>query len=126
MSFGDRFRSFFSRRNNPDLQHLELFAHNHKGVEGFVEPETATNPTTLLLVDRVGEHVRGAVRDPRDAWAFCDRLGIPVYDAAVIGYPQRLKDFDRGKGGDPDALEAEIADLEERLGSPGDETPPNE
>ena len=126
MSFGDRIRGFFSRRSNPDLQHLELFAHNHKGVEGYVEPQTATNPTTLLLVDRVGEHVRGAVRDPRDAWAFCERLGLPVYDAAVIGYPQRMKDFNRGKGGDPDAWEAEIAELERRLDAPGEESPPNE
>ena len=124
MSFGDRIRDFFSRRSNPDLQHLELFIQNHKGVEGFVEPQTATNPTTLLLVDRVGEHVRGAVRDPRDAWAFCERLGVPVYDAAVIGYPQRMKDFDRGKSGDPDALEAEIAELEQRLGSSGETDPP--
>lgn len=125
MGLGDRIRNFFSRRSSPDLAHLELFAQNHKGVEGYVEPQTATNPTTLLLVDRVGEHTRGAVRDPRQAFGFCERLGLPVYDAAVIGYPQRMKDFARGRAADPSALDAEIADLERRLGAGEDETPHN-
>jgi hypothetical protein len=123
MGFGDRIRNFFARRASSDLGHLELFAQNHKGVEGFVEPQTATNPTTLLLVDRVGEHTRGAVRDPQEAFKFCERLGIPVYDAAVIGYPQRMKDFARGRAADPAALDAEIAELERRLDGEEGETP---
>jgi hypothetical protein len=116
MGLGDRIRNFFARRSSPDLEHLELFATSHRGVEGFVEPQTATNPTTLLLVDGVGEHVRGAVRDPKEAFSFCERLGLPVYDAAVIGYPQRMKDYARGRAADPTALDAQIEDLERRLG----------
>ena len=123
MGLGDRIRKFFAGRGASDLGHLELFLKNHQGVEGFVEPQTATNPTTLLLVDRVGEHVRGAVRDPAEASRFCERHGLPVYDAAVIGYPQRMKDFARGRAADPSALDAQIADLERRLGDPGEGSP---
>jgi hypothetical protein len=123
MGLGDRIRSFFARRGGPDVAHLELFAQNHQGVEGFVEPQTATNPTTLLLVDRFGEHTRGAVRDARQAFELCERWGLPVYDAAVIGYPQRMKDFVKGRAADPSALDAQIADLERRLGDPESEPP---
>ena len=117
MGLGDWIRSLFSKRANPALEHLELFVQGHKGVEGFIEPQTATSPPTLLLVDRIGDHVRGAVREPDDAVAFSERLGIPVYDAGVIGYPQRLRDFERGRAMDPDALDRQIEDLERRLGA---------
>lgn len=122
MGLGDRIRNFFSRRSSPDLGPLELFAREHQGVEGFVEPQTATNPTTLLLVDRIGEHTRGEVRDPRQAFEFCERLGLPVYDAAVIGYPQRMKDFAKGRAADTSVLDAQIAEMERRLGGSEGET----
>lgn len=90
----DRFRRFFKRGGGgPELEALMRFAGERKGVEGFIEPLTATQPTTLLLVDREGDHARAPVREPRDAVRFCDKLGIPVYDAAVIGYPKRMKEF---------------------------------
>ena len=121
MSFADRIRGFFSKRGNPELGALEDFAARHQGVEGYIEPRTATNPTTLLLVDRRGEHVRGAVRDPADAISFCDRLGIPVYDAQVIGYPKRMRN--PGAPQPADALESEIAELERRLREEGPDVP---
>jgi hypothetical protein len=115
VGLGDLFRGFFSRRNNPDLIELEAFAQSRKGIEGYIEPRTATNPTTLLLVDRRGEHARGAVREPEDAVQFCERLGIPVYDAQVVGYPQRMKDFQRGRAPEAADLDRQIEDLERRL-----------
>ncbi|MGH2753755.1 MAG: hypothetical protein ACRDLB_04920, partial [Actinomycetota bacterium] len=116
MGFGDRIRGFFSRRNNPELGELERFAAERKGVEGYIEPKTATSPTTLLLVDRDGAHVRGAVREPADAFAFCERRGLPVYDAQVIGYPKRMKDYERNRrSAASESLDADIADLERRL-----------
>lgn len=122
MGLGDSIRRFFARRSNPALEHLELFARSHEGVEGFVEPRTTTNPTTLLLVDRIGEHIRGPVRDPQEADAFCDRLGIPVYDAAVIGYPQRMKDFQKGRRPDSASVDEQFAEIERRLQEPGRDT----
>lgn len=125
-SFGDRIRAFFSKRGNPALGELEGFAAERKGVEGFIEPQTATSPTTLLLVDRDGDHLRAPVKDPRDAAAFCDRHSIPVYDAQVIGYPKRMKDFDkRTRRGEAASLDADIAELEKRLAHDDPSAPDN-
>lgn len=116
MSLGDRIRGFFSKKNNPGLKELEVFAQERKGVEGYIEPRTPTSPTTLLLVDRDGDHRRAPVRERDDAVAFCEGRGVPVYDAEVIGYPKRMKDFEkRRRTVDAAALDAEIAELERRL-----------
>ena len=116
MSLGDRIRSFFSKKNNPGLIELEPFVLARKGVEGFIEPKTPASPTSLLLVDRDGDHLRAAVREPADAVAFCERHSIPVYDAQVIGYPKRMREFEkRRKTGALDSLDEDIAELERRL-----------
>lgn len=94
-AIGDRIRAFFSKRKNPALVELGQFAADRKGVEGYIEPRTPTSPATLLLVDRDGDHRRAPVHDPADAVAFCGSLGIPVYDAQVLGYPQRMRDFEK-------------------------------
>jgi hypothetical protein len=117
VAFGDFIRSFFTKRRNPQLGELESFLADHKGVEGYIEPRTATQSTTLLLVDRDGASVRGAVRDPQDAVAFCDRWSIPVYDAAVVGYPRRMRNGPSRRA--PDYVDEQIADLERRLRDTG-------
>lgn len=120
MSLGDRIRAFFNKKNNPGLKELDVFVAERKGVEGYIEPQTSTSPTTLLLVDRDGDHLRAPVREPDDAIGFCERHGIPVYDAQVIGYPKRMKDFERRRRTvDTEALDAEIAELERRLKEEG-------
>jgi hypothetical protein len=125
LGLGDRIRAFFSKRGNPALLQLDAFVAEHKGIEGFVEPRTTTNPTTLLLVDRYGKHVRAPVRDPRDAYSFCEQHGIPVYEAQVVGYPKRMKDFEKKRrAAADDAIDQEIADLERRLAEI--EEPPQE
>ncbi|MFP5299292.1 MAG: oxidoreductase, partial [Actinomycetota bacterium] len=91
MGFSDRIRRFFSKRANPELSKLEQWVQGRRGLEGYIEPRTATNPTTLLMVDRDGDYLRAPVREPEEAIGFCNALGIPVYDAAVMGYPDRMK-----------------------------------
>ena len=115
MSLGDRIRAFFSKRRNPELPALAEFAQTRKGVEGFIEPQTSTNPTTLLLVDRDGDSRRAPVRDPEDAVAFCDQHGLPVYDAQVVGYPKRMKEFERGGRRQREQLDEQFAEIEKRL-----------
>ena len=122
MALGDFIRRFFDRKRNPELAQLEAFVARHRGVEGYVEPRTATQSTTLLLVDREGASIRGAVRDREDAIDFCERHGLPVYDAAVVGYPKRMVEH-RGARGASDRVDQEIADLERRLHEGGSSAP---
>lgn len=80
-----------------DELHLHEFVTSRRGVEGFVEPRTAVSDVTLLLVAHDGEWTRRRV--PSVAWAheFCNRNQVPSYDAAVVGIPQRMRDFNRRK-----------------------------
>ena len=62
----------------------------------------------------------------RDAMAFCKSKSIPLYDAQVIGYPKRMKEFEkRSKEGalEVTSFESEIDNLERRLSEPGNDTP---
>lgn len=92
--FGRRRRPGTIRRSdNPDQAHLREFAQTRQGVEGFVEPRTAVTDYTLLLVAIDGEWTRRRV--PSVAWAhnFANKMGIPSYDAAVVGYPPRMREY---------------------------------
>ncbi len=126
MAFGESIRRLFSKRGTSDLSVLGNFAKERRGIEGYIEPQTATSPITLLLVDRDGDHVRAPVRDVRDATAFCRSRSIPIYEARVIGYPKRMKDFEkRSREGafEVASFESEIEDLERRLSEPGGDAP---
>jgi hypothetical protein len=76
-----------------DLAHLKAFAAGHTGVEAFVEPPTAVTTTTVVFVASTGEWTRRRVRDARTAHELANKLAIPSYDAAVVGYPQRMRDW---------------------------------
>jgi hypothetical protein len=76
-----------------DVRHLEEFARTHQGVEAFVEPPTAVTTTTVVLVANTGEWTRRRAPDARAAHGLANRLGVPSYDAAVVGYPQRMRDY---------------------------------
>lgn len=73
--------------------HLTEFVRTHRGVEAFVEPRTAVTQTTILLVAHDGEWTRRVVPSPEWAYAFAEHLQIPGYDALVVGYPQRMRDY---------------------------------
>jgi hypothetical protein len=87
-----------------DQEHLQQFVEGHRGVEGFVEPRTAVSDVTLLLVAHDGEWTRRRVPSVDWAHKFCNRYQVPSYDAAVVGIPQRMRDYNRRKkleGGAP-------------------------
>lgn len=89
------------RSDSADLDHLKAFARTHTGVEAFVEPPTAVSTTTVVFVASTGEWTRRRAPDARAAHALANKLGIPSYDAAVVGYPQRMRDWnERRRGGD--------------------------
>ncbi|MGH1562604.1 hypothetical protein [Mumia sp. DW29H23] len=81
--------------DSADRAHLEKFIESRAGVEGFVEPPTAVSQVTLLLVAKDGEWTRRRV--PSASWAhdFGNKHRVPTYDAAVVGYPQRMREYNR-------------------------------
>lgn len=82
-----------------DEAHLNEWVSTRTGVEGFVEPRTAVSDVTLLLVAHDGEWTRRRVPSVAWAHAFCNRHQVPSYDAAVVGVPQRMRDYNsRMKG----------------------------
>ena len=80
-----------------DEQHLRDFVTSHRGVEGFVEPRTAVSDVTLLLVAHDGEWTRRRVPSVNWAHDFANKHQVPSYDAAVVGIPQRMRDYNRRK-----------------------------
>ena len=76
-----------------DLAHLEQFVASRRGVEGYVEPRTSVTETTIVLVAADGEWTRRRIDGPDVARRLSRELGIPVYDAQVTGYPQRMREW---------------------------------
>ncbi len=76
-----------------DQDHLTAFATSRGGVEGFVEPETNTTATTLVLVAADGEWTRRRMDSPKAAFELGRKLGLPVYDVGAVGYPARMREW---------------------------------
>ena len=84
-----------------DLAHLEQFVATRRGVEGYVEPRTAVPETTIVLVAADGEWTRRRIDGPDVGRRLSKELAIPVYDAQVTGYPQRMRDWSAKQSKDP-------------------------
>ncbi len=104
MGLKDRWRARRSRSQGPTTvrtadaggeRHLREWASTRRGVEGFVEPRTAVSEVTLLFVAHDGEWTRRRVRSVEWAHNFANGLAIPSYDAAVVGYPERMRAYNR-------------------------------
>lgn len=112
MGFADRVRAWLkgdgkgTKRKAPSpstdkaskaaVRELEAFITSRSGVEAFVEPSTAIYPTTLVVIAADGEYLRRPIGDRARAAKLCDEHEIPLYDAAKVGYPKRMRDWDQG------------------------------
>ena len=76
-----------------DMEDLEAFVRSRTGVEAYLEPRTMVTQTTVMLIAHDGEWTRRRVPDPQVARQFAARVGIPVYDVHLVGYPQRMRDY---------------------------------
>jgi hypothetical protein len=76
-----------------DFSHLEQFIQTRRGVEAFLEPKTTVTEPTVVLIAHDGEWTRRRVPSFAAARAFGHKLGIPVYEIALVGYPQRMRDY---------------------------------
>ena len=79
--------------DSEDVTHLQAWAEDRRGVEAFVEPRTAITETTVVLVEATGEWTRRRVGSPANIGKLARELRLPVYEAAVVGYPQRMRDW---------------------------------
>jgi hypothetical protein len=76
-----------------DLEHLAEFVRSRRGVEGYIEPRTNVTETTLLLIAHDGEWTRRRIESPESARRFAHQLSMPIYDIKLMGYPQRMRDY---------------------------------
>jgi hypothetical protein len=81
-------------RTKSDFQHLEQFVRTRRGVEAFLEPKTTVTDVTIMLIAHDGEWTRRRAASVEAARSWCHKVGIPVYDIALVGYPKRKRDFD--------------------------------
>jgi hypothetical protein len=96
--------AWFRRRREPgrtvgrpvdhaDLEHLAEFVRSRRGVEAFIEPRTTVTETTVLLVAHDGEWTRRRIQSPEMARRFAHQQAMPIYDVRLLGYPQRMRDY---------------------------------
>ena len=95
-----------------DLDHLRAFVASRNGVEFYVEPETTATDTTIVAVARDGEWTRRRCGTPRTAARLAKRLGVPVYDVTVTGYPAAMRRWNQRAKADRRIVEGMRADLE--------------
>jgi hypothetical protein len=83
--------------SSKDSEHLAEWARERRGVEAYVEPRTNVTHTTVVLVAHDGEWTRRRIENEDAARSLGKKLSIPVYDAGILGYPQRMRDYTRRK-----------------------------
>lgn len=101
VSLFDRFRRNQDKPGSPGPSaqaqtRLKEFMTSRDGVEAFVEPPTSVYAMTLCLVAADGEYLRQPIKDEKQAKRMCGEYGIPLYDARIVGYPKRMRDYERG------------------------------
>lgn len=79
--------------DSTDREHLVEFIRTRQGVEAFLEPRTTVTDTTLLLVAGDGEWTRRRVADAEAAETLAKKHNLPLYEAARVGYPQRMREW---------------------------------
>lgn len=77
------------------VAHFLEWMSTRRGIEIFTEPRTTMQVPTMMLVAHDGEFTRRPVRSPEDAEKFAREHALPIYDATVVGYPQRMRDYSR-------------------------------
>jgi hypothetical protein len=96
--------AWFRRRREPgrpagrpvdraDLEYLAEFVRTRRGVEAYIEPRTNVTETTVLLVAHDGEWTRRRTESPEIARRWAHQLSVPIYDVRLMGYPQRMRDY---------------------------------
>src|SRR2546423_12076548 len=75
------------------------FVKTRSGVEAYVEPRTLDQGLSVVFVASDGEWMRFTL--PDDSWlrSFARKRALPIYDAGVMGYPKRMREYRRDDTG---------------------------
>ncbi|HYU58051.1 MAG TPA: oxidoreductase [Actinomycetota bacterium] len=94
------------RAAKPDagtVKSIEEFIATRVGVEAYLEPETPTNPLSVVFVAADGEWIRKRIPDAAWLSKVSKAARMPVYEVARVGYPRRMREYRRRPPGSPDA-----------------------
>ena len=85
----------------PEEQRDEFtaFLDAHRGVEAYVEPKTVMSPKSVVLVDAEGEWRRFELKEDAFLRRLAGERGVPIFDAALTGYPPRMRRRGEADGG---------------------------
>lgn len=78
-----------------DLAALDAFISSREGVELYLEPETTATDTTVVAIAHDGEWIRRRTGSARVAAQLARRRTVPLYEAARVGYPERMRVWSR-------------------------------
>jgi hypothetical protein len=71
------------------------FIKSRAGVEAYLEPKTVAHPLSVVLVAHDGEWKRFELAEDSFIRELARETGLPTYDAARVGYPQRMREYKR-------------------------------
>ncbi|AQP47502.1 hypothetical protein BW730_08360 [Tessaracoccus aquimaris] len=74
-------------------EHLSAFVGTRRGVEAWVEQPTSFNKPSILLVAADGESTRRGLPSADYGYQFAADHQIPCYDAGVVPYPKRMREY---------------------------------
>ena len=74
------------------------FLDTHEGVEAYVEPKTVMSPRSVVLVDVAGEWRRFELKEDAYLRKLSAERVLPIFDAALTGYPPRMRRRPGGTG----------------------------
>ena len=87
------------RRSRSTEIYLDALISSHRGAEAYLERETSMASPSITLIARDPEWTRRSVPSSRRAQDVARRRHLPCYETAVVGYPQRRRDFNcRARG----------------------------
>jgi hypothetical protein len=90
---------FFRKReadlSGEDRRAMEQFIKTRRGVEAYIEPRTLSQPLSVALVAADGEWLRFSLPEEGSFRRFAGKHAMPVYDAGLVGYPKRMRDYRR-------------------------------
>lgn len=87
-------------RSPEDHDGILAFIESRTGVEAYMEPKTVMHPLSVLLVAGDGESRRFELADDAFIRELARTRSLPVFDAGLTGYPERMRTYRRPSSSD--------------------------